>query len=74
MNPDSVRAPVNRLTYAAVKLARRLGGVTPAARQAAFLVTAEGLANVFDYGFHIYLGRSLAPQAFATVQTLNAVL
>lgn len=74
MNPDSVRAPANRLTYAAVKLARRLGGVTPAARQAAFLVAADGLANVFDYGFHIYLGRSLAPQAFATVQTLNAVL
>lgn len=32
------------------------------------------LTNAADYGFHIYLGRSLPPGDFAVVQTVNAAL
>lgn len=74
MRQDSARPPVSRRAHPLIALLRRLHGGTVAARQAAFLVAADGLANVFDYGFHIYLGRSLAPHGFATVQVLNAVL
>lgn len=74
MRPNSARASLSTHGHSLANWARRLRGITPAAQQAAFLVTADGLANVFDYAFHIYLGRSLAPQGFADVQTINAVL
>lgn len=74
MRPDGAQAPASTRAQTIAELARRLRGVTPAARQASFLVAADGVANVFDYGFHIYLGRNLPPQGFATVQTINAVL
>lgn len=41
--------------------------------QTLVLFFIEGVSNVIDYVFHIYLGRALAPAAFATVQTINAL-
>ena len=32
----------------------------------------DGLANVIDYAFHIFLGRTLTPGDFADFQTINA--
>ncbi|MGH2537867.1 MAG: hypothetical protein ACRDHL_10770, partial [Candidatus Promineifilaceae bacterium] len=46
----------------------------PAARQSGLLFGLDTLANLVDYGFHLYLGRALFPADFALVQTLNAVL
>ncbi|MCA9995969.1 MAG: hypothetical protein KDE56_09505 [Anaerolineales bacterium] len=43
----------------------------PAARQTGFLTGFDGLTNLLDYGFHIYLARVLLPGDFAVVQTLN---
>jgi hypothetical protein len=53
--------------WAAVLLARH-----PAWVQGGYLFVIDGLANLVDYLFHIYLGRALAAGAFATVQTANA--
>ncbi len=55
-------------------LTRLLAHSSPVARQTAFIFLADGAANLLDYGFHIYLGRSLPPQDFAVVQTINAAL
>ena len=48
--------------------------LAPVAWPTVFLVGVDGAANVFDYAFHIFLGRSLSPPDFAIVQTLSAVL
>lgn len=61
---------------------KSLAGVVPARLgryvslamwQALFLFAVDGVANVLDYLFHAFLGRSLAPSDFAVVQTMNAV-
>lgn len=46
----------------------------PAARQAGFLLALDGITNVIDYGFHIYLARVLLPAQFAAAQTINTIL
>lgn len=46
----------------------------PAARQAGFLLAMDGVTNAIDYGFHIYLARSLLPAEFAAAQTINTIL
>ncbi len=47
--------------------------VSPAARQTGFLFGVDSFTNVVDYGFHVYLGRTLLPGQFAIAQTINAV-
>ena len=42
--------------------------------QTGFLFGLDGLANVIDYGFHIYLAWVLVPGDFAILQTVNASL
>ena len=55
---------------------KSLAGVVPARLgryvslamwQALFLFAVDGVANVLDYLFHAFLGRSLAPSDFAVV-------
>ena len=54
-----------------VRLARTL---SPTARQVLFLFGVDSFTNLVDYGFHVFLGRSLLPGDFAIVQTVNAAL
>lgn len=42
--------------------------------QSGVLFAIESFNNVIDYGFHLFLGRTLWPADFATIQTLNAIL
>lgn len=42
--------------------------------QTGFLTGLDGLANLIDYGFHIYLARALLPGDFAVIQTINTVV
>ncbi len=51
-----------------------LARITPIAWQTLFLFAIDLFTNGVDYGFHIYLGRVLAPGDFAIVQTINAAL
>lgn len=44
------------------------------ALQTGFLFLFDALSNVLDYGFHVFVGRSLTPGDFAVVQTINASL
>ena len=46
----------------------------PALWQTGFLTGIDGLTNLVDYGFHIYLARALIPADFAVVQTLNTAV
>jgi O-antigen/teichoic acid export membrane protein len=48
--------------------------ITPVAFQAALLWGIDSLSNLADYGFHLYIGRSLPPGDFAVVQTVNSVV
>jgi O-antigen/teichoic acid export membrane protein len=48
--------------------------LAPTARQLLFLFAVDSFTNLVDYGFHVYLGRALAPGQFAIVQTVNAAL
>ena len=41
--------------------------------QTLFLFAVDGVANVVDYLFHVFLGRSLTPGDFAIVQTVNSM-
>jgi O-antigen/teichoic acid export membrane protein len=41
--------------------------------QTLFLFAVDGVTNVADYGFHVYLGRALSPADFAIVQTMNSL-
>ncbi len=45
-----------------------------AAWQTGFLFSIDLVTNLTDYGFHVFLGRTLLPGDFAIVQTANAVL
>jgi O-antigen/teichoic acid export membrane protein len=54
--------------------AASLARITPIAWQTLFLFVIDLFTNGVDYGFHIYLGRMLAPSEFAIVQTINAAL
>jgi O-antigen/teichoic acid export membrane protein len=47
---------------------------TPAARATIGLFAVDSVTNVIDYGFHVFLGRTLSPGGFAAVQTINSVL
>jgi O-antigen/teichoic acid export membrane protein len=40
----------------------------------ATLFVLDGLANVIDFAFYFWMGRSLFPSDFASLQTLNAVI
>ncbi|MGH2542162.1 MAG: hypothetical protein ACRDIB_05180, partial [Ardenticatenaceae bacterium] len=42
--------------------------------QTLFLFALDGVTNVVDYAFHVYLGHALSPGDFAVVQTLNSTL
>lgn len=42
--------------------------------QTGFLFVIDACTNILDYGFHVFVGRSLAPGNFAIVQTINASL
>lgn len=46
----------------------------PVAWQTGFLFCVDAFTNVADYGFHVFVGRSLAPGDFAIIQTINASL
>ncbi len=46
----------------------------PALWQTGFLTGVDGLTNLVDYGFHIYLARALLPADFAVVQTVNTAV
>lgn len=46
----------------------------PVARQTGFLTGLDGVTNLIDYGFHIYLARVLLPGDFAVIQTINTAL
>ncbi|MCB8946204.1 MAG: hypothetical protein H6658_20865 [Ardenticatenaceae bacterium] len=46
----------------------------PAAWQTGFLTGVDGLTNLIDYGFHIYLARVLLPGDFAIIQTINTAV
>ena len=48
--------------------------LSPALQQTALLFIIDMLTNATDYGFHIYLGRTLAEGAFAQVQTVNSLV
>lgn len=50
------------------------GHLSATAWQAIFLFAVDGVTNVVDYLFHLYLGRSLTPRGFAVVQTINSVV
>ena len=41
--------------------------------QTAALFVLDGLANVTDFAFHLWMGRLLVPSDFAILQTLNSV-
>ena len=41
--------------------------------QTLFLFAVDGVSNVVDYLFHVFLGRSLPPGDFAVVQTINSL-
>jgi O-antigen/teichoic acid export membrane protein len=41
--------------------------------QAAALFLLDGVANVMDFAFHLWMGRVLIPSDFAILQTLNSV-
>ncbi len=43
-------------------------------RPLVFLFIIDFIANVIDYGFHVYLGRSLLPGDFAAFQAVNSAL
>lgn len=58
----------------ALPLHRFATAVTPAARSAFFLLAVDAVTNGIDYGFHLYLGRALAPGDFAIIQTLNSLI
>ena len=62
--------PAARLGVACGRLGR---AVSPAMWQTLFLFATDSVANVIDYLFHAFLGRTLAPGDFAVVQTMNAV-
>lgn len=47
--------------------------LTSTAFQTLFLFVVDGLSNVVDYLFHVFIGRALTPGDFAIVQTINAV-
>lgn len=52
----------------------RLGRyVSPAMWQTLFLFAVDSVANVIDYLYHAFLGRTLVSGDFAVVQTMNAV-
>lgn len=55
-------------------MSRPAGRFSAPALQTAFLFAVDGVANAVDYVFHVYLGRSLTPDGFAIVQTVNAAL
>jgi O-antigen/teichoic acid export membrane protein len=44
------------------------------ARQTLLLFFVDGLTNLADYGYHVFLGRTLSPADFAAAQTINATL
>ena len=46
----------------------------PALWQTGFLTGIDGLTNLVDYSFHIYLARVLLPADFAVVQTINTAV
>lgn len=46
----------------------------PAVWQTGFLAGMDGLTNLTDYIFHIYLARALLPADFAVVQTVNTAV
>lgn len=46
----------------------------PVAWQTGFLFFIDAFTNAVDYGFHVFVGRSLSPGNFAIVQTINASL
>lgn len=46
----------------------------PAIWQTGFLTGIDGLTNLTDYVFHIYLARALLPADFAIVQTMNTAV
>lgn len=46
----------------------------PVAWQTGFLFFIDAFTNTVDYGFHVFVGRSLSPGNFAVVQTINASL
>lgn len=46
----------------------------PAVWQTGFLAGVDGLTNLTDYVFHIYLARALLPADFAVVQTVNTAV
>lgn len=59
-----------------LKPARALLGaglLTSTALQTLFLFAVDGIANVVDYLFHVFIGRTLTPGDFAVVQTINAM-
>jgi O-antigen/teichoic acid export membrane protein len=43
-------------------------------RQTGYLLAIDGLNNLVDYGFHIYLARVLLPGPFAVLQSINAAV
>lgn len=47
--------------------------LTSTALQTLFLFAVDGIANVVDYLFHVFIGRTLTPGDFAIVQTINAL-
>lgn len=42
--------------------------------QTASLFVLDGLANVIDFAFHFWMGRTLSPPEFAVLQTLNSIV
>lgn len=46
----------------------------PAVWQTGFLAGVDGLTNLTDYAFHIYLARVLLPADFAVVETVNTAV
>ncbi len=42
--------------------------------QTASLFVLDGLANLIDFAFHFWMGRTLSPAEFAVLQTLNSIV